>query len=166
MELQAIRYAAMVARMTFEEAADVFQSFLEHLGDKRDARSSLLEFLSWDEPHEDKLAQDVRIVLVSADFSRELTTAVFWLNEHDTDIQCVRLKPYDSGQGIFVDAQRIIPLPEASEYQERVRHKAVEEREARVLVYPHRCTPAVMRGLDTRIPPKMEREDGGTPVGA
>jgi hypothetical protein len=131
MELQAIRYAAMVSKMTFEHAADVFRSFLDKLGDKRDAQSTLLEFLGWDEPHEDRFAQDVRIVLVSADFSRELTTAVLWLNEHEMDIQCVRLKPYDSGEGVFVDAQKIIPLPEASEYQERVRHKAVEEREAR-----------------------------------
>jgi hypothetical protein len=131
MELQAIRYAAMVSKMTFEHAVDVFRSFLDRLGDKRDARGTLLEFLDWDEPHEDRFAQDVRIVLVSADFSRELTTAVLWLNEHEMDIQCVRLKPYDSGEGVFVDAQKIIPLPEASEYQERVRHKAVEEREAR-----------------------------------
>lgn len=131
MELQAIRYAAMVSTMTFARAADVFQSFLDKSGEKRDARSALLEFLDWDEPREDDFAQDVRIVLVSADFSKELTTAVLWLNEHEMDIQCVRLKPYDSGQGVFIDAQKIIPLPEASDYQERVRHKAVEEREAR-----------------------------------
>lgn len=131
MELQAIRYAAMVSNMTFEDAEDVFQSYLDKSDPKRDARAEILEFLDWDEPHEDKFAQDVRIVLVSADFSKELTTAVLWLNEHDMDIQCVRLKPYDSGQGVFIDAQKIIPLPEASEYQERVRHKAVEEREAR-----------------------------------
>jgi len=131
MELQAIRYAAMVSKMTFDHAVDVFRSFLDRLGDKRDARGSVLEFLGWDEPHEDRFAQEVRIVLVSGDFSRELTTAVLWLNEHEMDIQCVRLKPYDSGQGVFIDAQKIIPLPEASEYQERVRHKAVEEREAR-----------------------------------
>jgi hypothetical protein len=131
MELQAIRYAAMVSKMTFEHAVDVFQSFLDKSGERRDARSKLLEFLDWDEPHGDKFAQDVRIVLVSADFSRELTTAVLWLNEHEMDIRCVRLKPYEGGQDVFIDAQTIIPLPEASDYQEKVRHKAVEEREAR-----------------------------------
>lgn len=130
MELQAIRYAAMVSTMTFARAADVFQSFLDKSGEKHDARSELLEFLDWDEPREDDFAPDVRIVLVSADFSKELTTAVLWLNERDMDIQCVRLKPYDSGQGVFIDAQKIIPLPEASDYQKGVRHKAVERREA------------------------------------
>ncbi len=100
MELQAIRYAAMVSKMTFEDAVGTFQSFLEELGESADARSKLLKFLDWDEPHGDQFAQDVRIVLVSADFSKELTTAVLWLNEHDMDIQCVRLKPYNGGDAV------------------------------------------------------------------
>ena len=131
MDLQAVRYAAMVAKMTFEHAVDVFQSFLDKVSERHEARGRLLEFLGWDEPHGDLFGQDVRIVLIAADFSRELTTAVLWLNEHQLYIQCVRLKPYDSGHGVLIDAQTIIPLPEASEYQEKVRHKAIEEREAR-----------------------------------
>jgi hypothetical protein len=130
MELQAIRYAAMVSTMTFAQAAGVFQPFLDKSGEKRDARSELLKFLDWEEPREDDFAQDVRIVLVSSDFSKELTTVVLWLNEHEMDIQCVRLKPYDSGQGVFIDAQTIIPLPEASDYIEGVRNKAVERHKA------------------------------------
>jgi hypothetical protein len=43
------------------------------------------------------------MVLASADFSKELTTAVLWLNERDLDIQCVRLKPYDSPEGLLID---------------------------------------------------------------
>ena len=143
MDLQAVRYAAMVSRTTFEHAVDVYQNFLDRTGAAHDARTRLLEFLEWDEPHGAEFAPDVRIVLVSADFSRELTTAVLWLNEHQLDVRCVRLKPYDSGPGVLIDAQTIIPLPEASDYQEKVRHKAVEEREARredteLLVHEHR----------------------------
>ena len=130
MELQAIRYAAMVSTMTFARAVDVFQSFLDKLGDDRDAQDTLLDFLDWEVPREDDFAQDVRIVLVSADFSKELTTAVLWLNQREMDIQCVRLKPYASDHGVFIDAQKIIPLPEASEYQARLRQKAVEQRQA------------------------------------
>lgn len=130
-ELQAIRYAAMVSKMKFDEALVFFGNFLDRLGDKRDAKNTLLEFPQWNEPQEDKFAQDVRIVLVSAEFSRELTTAVLWLNDYGMDTRCVRLKPYDSGDGALIDAQEIIPLPEASQYQERVRQKAIEEREAR-----------------------------------
>ncbi len=90
MELQAIRYAAMLSAMTFSRAIEVYSDFLMQVGNGEDANSSLLEFLEWDEPDEEQFAKDVRVVLVSADFSRELTTSVIWLNERGLDIECVR----------------------------------------------------------------------------
>src|SRR2546421_5066507 len=99
MELQAIRYAAMVSKMTFEKAVDIYGSYLSKNGSDTDARAAILEFLELEEPKEDSFAQDVRIVLVSANFSKEVTTAVLWLNEHDLDIRCIRLTPYnDNGR--------------------------------------------------------------------
>ena len=77
------------------------------------------------------VGQDVRIVLASAEFSKELTSSVLWLIEHNIDIRCVRLKPYALGERILVDVQQIIPLPEAQEYQVRIRDKVRKEREAR-----------------------------------
>ena len=132
MELQAIRYAAMVSTMTFDQAADVFSRYLAQIGKAdADARAELLEFLGWDEPDEDAFAQDVRIVLASAEFARELTTSVLWLIERGIDIRCVRLQPYDHDGRVFVDVQQIIPLPEMAEYQVRVTEKKRKEREAR-----------------------------------
>lgn len=132
MELQALRYAAMVSTMTFGQAANVFARYREQTGKEGiDAHSELLEFLGWAEPDEDAFAQDVRIVLASAEFSRELTTAVLWLNERSVDIRCVRLQPYKLGNQCLVDVQQIIPLPEMAEYQVRVTEKKRKEREAR-----------------------------------
>lgn len=132
MELQAIRYAAMVSTMTFDQAADIFERYLAQIGSAdADARTELLEFLGWDEPDEDAFAQDVRIVLASAEFARELTTSVLWLIERGIDIRCVRLQPYDLDSRVFVDVQQIIPLPEMAEYQVRVTEKKRKEREAR-----------------------------------
>ena len=89
MELQAIRYAAMISSMTFERATEVYQAFLDESSPDQDAKMELLKFLEWDEAREDDFAQDIRIVLVAADFSKELTTAVLWLNEHDLDIRAL-----------------------------------------------------------------------------
>lgn len=125
MELQAIRYAGMVAGMTFARAVDVYQAFLDKQKPGQDARTKLLEFLDWDEPREEDFASDVRIVLVAADFSRELTTTVLWLNKRELDIRCVRLKPYDNGTETIIDAQQVIPLPEAEDYM--VREKAKDQ---------------------------------------
>ncbi len=134
MELQAIRYAAMVSTLTFERAAEIYKRHLEKNGGEGDAEEKLREFLDWEEgeePIEDCFAQDVRIVLASAEFGKELTTTVLWLNERSLDIRCVRLRPYVDGERVLLDVQRVIPLPEADQYQVRLREKAQRERESR-----------------------------------
>ena len=131
MELQAIRYAAMVSTMTFERAVAAHANYLRGIGDPKDASSSILDFLEWDEPREDEFALKTRIVLVAAEFSKELTTAVIWLNERDLDIRCVRMRPCKSDGVLFLDVQQVIPLPEAQEYQVRVREQSTERRSAR-----------------------------------
>ncbi len=67
---------------------------------------------------------DVRIILVSADFGREITTAVLWLNRFEgMDIRCVRLVPYRLDNRVLLDIQQVLPLPEAADYQVQVRRK-------------------------------------------
>ncbi|MGW8182266.1 MAG: hypothetical protein ACWGQW_26350, partial [bacterium] len=131
MDLQALRYAAMVSTLTFKRAVEIFQKHLDASDREEDATTILLEFLGWDEPQEDDFAVDVRIILVSADFSKELTTSVMWLNERSLDIRCVRLIPYRFEDRILIDVQQVIPLPEAESYQIRIRQKSEERREAR-----------------------------------
>ncbi len=132
MELQTIRYAAMVSAMTFDQAVEAFGHYLKQRGlENEDPLEKILDFLDWDEPNEDLFAQDVRIVLASAEFSKEITSSVLWLIDHGIEIRCVRLKPYCLDARVLVDAQQIIPLPEAADYQLRVREKARKERQAR-----------------------------------
>ena len=131
MELQAVRYAAMVSRMTLDRAVDVYARYLRSQDDSADARERLLTFLNWDSPNEELFAQNVRIVLASAEFSRELTSTVLWLNEQGLDIRCVRMSPYSDGVRTFVDVQQVLPLPEAADYFVSLREKKEEERQAR-----------------------------------
>lgn len=131
MELQAIRYAAMISAMTFSEVVEAHGRYLKKNGRLDDPSSAILQFLEWDQPSEDAFGRDVRIVLVSAEFSKEVTSAVLWLNNHDLDIRCVRLRPYRLDERILLDVQQIIPLPEAASYQVQLRKKEVEQRVAR-----------------------------------
>ena len=132
MELQALRYAAMVSTMTSEQAIDAFRKYLRSTGDNPEtAEQRIIEHLGWDEIDDEQFAIDARIVLVSAEFSKELTTAVMWLNERALDIRCVRLRPHRDGDRALIDVQQVIPLPEAEEYQVRVREKHVRERVSR-----------------------------------
>jgi len=131
MELQALRYAAMVSTLTFNRTVEIYQKHLILIGSNEKADNKLLEFLNWEEPQEDDFAFDVRIILVSSDFSKELTTSVMWLNEKNLDIRCVRLIPYKYQDQILVDVQQIIPLPEAESYQIKIKQQSEERREAR-----------------------------------
>lgn len=88
MELQASRYAAMVSAMTFDRAVSIYTKFLTDSGLEGDAESLLREFMDLedsDESVEDRFAQDIRIVLASAEFGKELTTSVIWLNDRGLD---------------------------------------------------------------------------------
>jgi hypothetical protein len=116
--------------LTFNRASEIYQKYLDDSGKSINAESALLEFLGWDEPQSDDFARDVRIVLVSANFSKELTTSVMWLNERNLNIRCVRLRPYKYMEQILVDVQQIIPLPEAESYQIKIKQQTQERREA------------------------------------
>lgn len=131
MELQAIRYAAMIANMTWEHAKLTFQKYLLENNLDYDAESKLCEFLGWEIPAEDNFAQNVKIILASANFSKDITNSVLWLNDRDLDIKCIRLLLYKISDKLVLNAEQIIPLPEAESYQIEARHKRREERVSR-----------------------------------
>ena len=128
MELQSIRYASMIANMKFHKALKTYEDYITKNNLNIDAEKNLLNFLGWSEIKEDEFAQDVKIILISSNFSIELTTSILWLNERDLDIRCVKVKLQKDGANLYYDIQQIIPLPEATDYQVRLKEKVTEER--------------------------------------
>lgn len=53
MELQAIRYAAMVSTLTLRDAVDIYRRRMEGVGVTEDPEAAILEFLGWEEPNEE-----------------------------------------------------------------------------------------------------------------
>lgn len=124
LELQALRYAAMVSAMTFQQAVAAHAGYLAKRGLEADtAEARIREFLDAPEGPA-TLSNKVRVVLASADFSREITTTVLWLNNQGLDVTCVRLQPLRVGGHFVIDVQQVIPLPEAQAYQVAIRDKA------------------------------------------
>jgi hypothetical protein len=136
MELQALRYAAMVSVMTFEELVTTYTRFRQQVGkgdnDRDEARAELLDWIDEVEDDEPVISREVGIILAAADFSQEITTTVLWLNEfHATDIRCVRLSPYRHEGRLLLDVQQVIPLPEARELMVRLRRREIQARAAK-----------------------------------
>lgn len=129
MDLQAVRYAAMVSVMTFGQVVAAFGEYLMALGRTESAEQTILKFLGWDTAQEERFGQSVTIFLVAAEFPKELTSSVLWLNDSGLNIRCVKLQPYEIGERVILDVQQIIPLPEATEYQIQLRKKLAEEKQ-------------------------------------
>ncbi len=129
MDLQAIRYSAMISAMTFDMLVEHYGQYLKRNNSEENARDKLVEFLDWEDTDAQELGQNIQIILASADFSKELTTSVLWLNEQGLDIRCVRMRPYKYHGRILLDVQTIIPVPEIEEYQIQIRKKRQSERE-------------------------------------
>ncbi|EML2960352.1 hypothetical protein SFY91_005711, partial [Pluralibacter gergoviae] len=127
MELQAIRYAAMISTMSFSKACEYYQQYIMENNLEINARDEILEFVELDETELIDFGKDIRIVLASAGFSKELTTTAIWLRDKGVDISCVRITPYKFNSDIFINAEQIIPVPELDEYQVKFREKRIEQ---------------------------------------
>ena len=131
-ELQAIRYAAMVSNMTLEQVIFAHRDYLQKRDIDGDARHRVLSHLGVDDEADAKIHTDrPRIILASAGFSTELTTSVLWLRDGDLDINCVKLQLYKDGNGLLIDTNQVIPLPEATDYMVKVREREETERGSR-----------------------------------
>jgi len=131
MELQAIRYAAMISSMTLEQAMAANARFLGGDDSAAQAQKEILEFLGFESADEVELTGDVRIILAASDFSAELITSVLWLNKQGLNITCVRLKPYKLDGRILIDATQLVPLPQAANYEIRIRDREDKERKVK-----------------------------------
>jgi hypothetical protein len=126
MELQAIRYAAMVSSMTFDQLVSSHARYIGGDDPHAAAERAILSFLGWDTPADGQLADGVAIILVSHNFSVELTTAVLWLNNQGLDITCYRIVPHRLNGDVLIDIQQLIPLPEAADYETKLRAQKQE----------------------------------------
>ena len=133
MELQAIRYAAMISNMRFDELTELHAKQLKK-PDKGEitpeqteaARASILEFLNEKELEEDDFGNIIKIILVAKEFDNELLTTVSWLADNNMDrmdLRCVELRPCTVGESTILDIQTIFPLPDISDYQIRFKKK-------------------------------------------
>jgi hypothetical protein len=117
----------MVSTMTPDHLVSTYAD-ANHL-DPQEARRKISE---WVGGPFDELPDQVRIILVSQDFSTEITSTVLWLNgTYNTDISCYRVVPYQFGAEVLLDLQQIIPLPEARDFQIQQRQKGAANTAAR-----------------------------------
>ncbi len=125
---QALKYASYCAKMTTHEIRDIFQDYLQRSGDTQGAEEALSAF--FDTEYDDlTLNKGVsqRIILVAANFRKEVTSTVLWLSNFQVRIKCFRATPFVMGEDLFLSIDQIIPTKDTEEFTIGLAAKAKDE---------------------------------------
>jgi len=123
---QALKYASYCATLTDTEIYEIFQ---QYLGAGISAVDKITEF--YDEERENirlnPTGSDQRIVLVAANFRKEVTSTVLWLRNHGVNITCIKVTPYIDDEKLYLDTEQILPVRDIEDYQIRLTVKKQKE---------------------------------------
>lgn len=127
MELQSLRYAAMVSAMDFDAVVNAHEQFLNKLErDSTNARLEISKFLGIKDLEDGFISNTPRIILLAPSFSQEITTTVLWLNEQKMNIRCIEVNIYDINNSKYLNIEQLIPLPSATDYQIKISKKTTQ----------------------------------------
>ena len=127
---QALKYVAYCSSLKKAEIVEIYQKYLDRWLDGQNAVANLCEFLDIEDLDDTVLnaGNDQRLILVAANFRKEVTATVLWLIGHGVQAQCFRVLPYSFGEELLIDLQQIIPTPEAADYMIGMAAKESEEK--------------------------------------
>lgn len=126
---QALKYASYCSTLSKTQIAEIFQRYLDKAGTQADAKSVICEFLEKEDFGEVELnvGNDQRVIMVAAEFRKEVTSTVLWLLKHQILVKCFKATPYKDGNDLFLSVDQLIPLPEAEELMIGISEKEQEE---------------------------------------
>lgn len=134
---QALKYASYCANLKKQEVVEIFQRYLNQKAqiagtEPLDARKVLLEFLQADDIESVQLntLKSQRLILVAANYRKEVTSTVLWLSQFGVQCQCFKVTPWQSGNELFLNVEQIIPTPEAADFMIGMIAKEDEEKSA------------------------------------
>ncbi|MCY3753267.1 MAG: DUF4268 domain-containing protein [Alphaproteobacteria bacterium] len=127
---QALKYVAYCSSLKKADIVEIYQKYLDRWSEGADAVANLCDFLDVEDLDEAVLnaGNEQRLVLIAANFRKEVTTTVLWLLGHGVRAQCFRVVPYSFGEELFIDLRQIIPMPEAADYMIGMAAKDSEEK--------------------------------------
>lgn len=122
---QALKYVSYCATLTKSEICEMYQKYL---GTTAVASEKIAEFfdMAYEEVILNPADGDQRLILVAANFRKEVTSTALWLIDHSVDISCVKVTPFQDGERIYIESKKILPLQDAGDYQIRMGAKRQE----------------------------------------
>jgi hypothetical protein len=128
---QALKYVSYCSTLNKLQIVEIFQDYLNRFCGGGDAKDLICEFLEVPDLGEMLIntGNDQRLILVAANFRKEVTSTVLWLLSHGIQAQCIKVTPFASGEELFLNVEQIIPTPEAKELMIGMAAKNAEEKD-------------------------------------
>ena len=139
---QALKYVSYCASLTKLQIVEIFQQYINRYekgsseAGSLDASTQICEFLDAPDLDEVKLnlGNSQRIMMVAANFRKEVTSTALWLLGQGINIQCFKVTPYSHGEQLLINIDQIIPTPEAKELMIGINAKEAEEKSTEVVL--------------------------------
>lgn len=126
---QALKYASYCSSLSKDVIRRIYQDFLDKTQSGADAKVLLTEFLEEDDYEEIVINKGFtqRIILIAANFRKEVTSTVLWLLNFKLRVQCFRATPYSDGDDHFLKIEQIIPTRDVEQFMIGIAEKALDE---------------------------------------
>ncbi len=123
---QAIKYASYCSSLSKQQVIEIFQKYL---GGTTSAIEALQDFFDGREIDDIKINQgnSQRIILVAANFHKEVTSSVLWLQNFNLRIKCIKVTPFKYKDQVIMQFDQIIPIEDTEDYQIKIANKEQEE---------------------------------------
>jgi hypothetical protein len=123
---QALKYASYCSTLTSDQIAEIYQFHLDQYepGVKARERFDLFFENGYDET---SINVNQRIILVAAQFRKEVTSTVIWLSKFNIRVNCFKATPYEYNDLLFLKLDQILPVKEAEDYIIKMAGKNQEE---------------------------------------
>jgi len=129
--LAGLEICILLLRLSKEDILTIFQAYLIKIGaNETKAKSAIVEFLGAAAYDEVVLNQGStqRIILVAANFRKEVTSTVLWLLTFKMRIQCIKVTPWLAGAEPFLAVDQIIPAKDVRRIHDRARLEVLRMR--------------------------------------
>jgi hypothetical protein len=126
---QVLKYVSYCSSLTKQNIVDIYQQYLNKNGKKENAEENITEFYQNTELSELKLNQgsSQRIILIAANFRKEVTSTILWLLNYKIRAQCFKVTPYKHDSQLYLDIEQIIPIQDIGDYVINMAEKVQED---------------------------------------
>ncbi len=126
---QGLKYASYCSNLTKSQIITIYQQYIDRYEGGGDAKTKLLDFFGEHLDFDELVLNsdnEQRLMLVAANFRKEVTATAMWLISHNIRVQCFKVSPFAFGEELLLDVQQIIPPPEAEEFMISMSDKQAE----------------------------------------